>query len=136
MAIYRNVVVNIPQGSYVEKSDQSVFVKDINEYDPIKQYNRVKHTIIGRAIDATRMYPNHNFRIRYPNEFQVASGENEQREILRVGFYAVVLSIIEKTGLYQCLSDTMGIEQANLILDFACIRFLIIPALLMVSRQL
>lgn len=118
MAIYRNVVVNIPQGSYVEKSDQSVFVKDINEYDPIKQYNRVKHTIIGRAIDATRMYPNHNFRIRYPNEFQVASGENEQREILRVGFYAVVLSIIEKTGLYQCLLDTMGIEQANLILDF------------------
>ena len=118
MAIYRNVVVDIPVGAYIEKSDQSVFVKDLNVYDPVNQYNRVKHTIIGRAIDATRMYPNHNFRIRYPAEYQKASGETGQPEILRVGFYAVVLSVIERTGLYQCLSDTMGIEQANLILDF------------------
>ena len=118
MAIYRNVVVDIPTEAYVEKSDQSVFVKDMNVYDPINQYNRVKHTVIGRAIDATRMYPNHNFRIRYPIEYQKATGENGPQEILRVGFYAVVLSVIERTGLYQCLSETMGIEQANLILDF------------------
>ena len=35
MPIYRNVVVDIPPGGYIEKSDQSVFVKDKNEYDPV-----------------------------------------------------------------------------------------------------
>ena len=51
MPIYRNVVVDIPPGGYIEKSDQSVFVKDKNEYDPVRKFNVVKHVIIGRAID-------------------------------------------------------------------------------------
>lgn len=118
MTIYQNLVVEIPPGAYIEKSNQSVFVKDLNVYDPVNQYNRVRHTVVGRAIDAARMHPNHNFRIRYPDEYRKATGETGQRELLRVGLYAVILSVIERTGLYQCLADTIGIEQANLILDF------------------
>ena len=77
MPIYRNVVVDIPPGGYIEKSDQSVFVKDKNEYDPVRKFNVVKHVIIGRAIDPQKMYPNHNFRMRYPEEYKKASGAKE-----------------------------------------------------------
>lgn len=118
MPIYRNLVVTIPAGAYVEKGDRSVFIKDKNEYDPVRKYNVVRHTVIGRAIDESRMYPNHNYRMRYPAEFQLVSGEKESRQVLRTGLYAVVLSLIESTGLYRCLSDNMGIENANLLLDF------------------
>ena len=118
MPIYRNVVVDIPPGGYIEKSDQSVFVKDKNEYDPVRKFNVVKHVIIGRAIDPQKMYPNHNFRMRYPEEYKKASGAKELRSVKRIGMYAVVLSIIEKNSLYRCLYETMGIETANLIVDF------------------
>lgn len=96
MPIYRNVVVDIPPGGYIEKSDQSVFVKDKNEYDPVRKFNVVKHVIIGRAIDPQKMYPNHNFRMRYPEEYKKASGAKELRSVKRIGMYAVVLSLIEK----------------------------------------
>lgn len=118
MAIYRNVIVDVPDGAYVEK-DATVFVKDRNEYDPLKQYNRVKHTIIGRSIGNGRMYPNHNFRLRYPAVFEEASGEKLPRQTKRMGFYTVVLSLVEKNGLYDALVKSYGIENANMLLDFS-----------------
>lgn len=118
MAIYRNVIVDIPDGAYVGK-DATVFVKDRNEYDPLKQYNRVKHTIIGRSIENGRMYPNHNFRLRFPSVFEAASGEKLPRQTKKIGFYTAVLSLAEKTGLYDVLIKSYGIENANMILDFS-----------------
>ncbi len=118
MAIYKNVIVDIPDEAYVEK-DATVFVKDRNEYDPIKRYNRVKHTIIGRSIGNGRMYPNHNFRLRYPALFEKASGEKLPRQTKKIGLYTIVLSLVEKNGLYDALIRSYGIENANMILDFS-----------------
>lgn len=118
MAIYRNVIVDIPDAAYVEK-DATVFVKDRNEYDPVKKYNHVKHTIIGRSIGGGRMYPNHNFRLRYPALFEQASGEKLPRQTKKIGLYTVVLSLVEKNGLYEALIQSYGIENANMILDFS-----------------
>lgn len=118
MAIYRNVIVDVPDGAYVEK-DATVFVKDKNEYDPLKQYNRVKHTIIGKSIGNGRMYPNHNFRLRYPTVFEEASGGNLPRQTTKIGFYTTVLSLVERTGLYEALYKSYGIENANMIIDFS-----------------
>ena len=118
MAVYRNIVVAVPDGAYVEK-DATVFVKDKNEYDPLKQYNQVKHTIIGRSIGNGRMYPNSNFRLRYPTVFEEASGEKLPRQTKRIGFYTTVLSLVEKTGLYDALAQSYGIENANMVIDFS-----------------
>ncbi len=118
MPIYRNIVVAIPPEGYIGKKDQSVFVKDRNEYDPAVKYNRVSHVIIGKAIDKTRMHPNHNFRMRYPEAFQEAAGEPQLKSVKRMGMYAVVLALLEKNSLYRCLYEAMGITSANLILDF------------------
>lgn len=118
MAIYKNIIVDIPTGAYVEK-DATVFVKDRNEYDPLKQYNHVKHTIIGRSIGNGRMYPNHNFRLRYPVPFEIASGVKLPRQTKKIGLYTVILSLIEKNGLYDALIRSYGIENANMILDFS-----------------
>lgn len=118
MAIYRNVIVDVPDGAYVEK-DATVFVKDKNEYDPLKQYNRVKHTIIGKSIGNGRMYPNHNFRLRYPTVFEEASGGNLPKQTKKIGFYTTVLSLVERTGLYEALIKSYGIENANMMVDFS-----------------
>ena len=118
MAIYRNIVVAVPNDAYVEK-DATVFVKDKNEYDPLKQYNRVKHTIIGRSIGNGMMYPNNNFRIRYPAILEEASGEKLPRQTKRIGFYTTVLSLVEKTGVYDALIQSYGIENANMLIDFS-----------------
>jgi len=118
MAIYRNVMVDVPDGAYVEK-DATVFVKDKNEYDPTKQYNHVKHTIIGKSIGNGRMYPNHNFRLRYPTIFEEASGEKLPRQTMKMGFYTTVLSLAERTGLYDALIKSYGIENANMAIDFS-----------------
>ena len=118
MAIYRNIVVAVPGDAYVEK-DATVFVKDMNEYDPLKQYNRVRHTIIGRSIGNGKMYPNTNFRLRYPTVFEEASGEKLPRQTKKIGFYATVLSLAERTGLYDALIQSYGVENANMIIDFS-----------------
>ena len=118
MAVFRNIVVAIPNDAYVEQN-ANVFVKDKNEYDPIKQYNRVKHTIIGRSIGNGRMYPNSTFRVRYPTIFEEASGEKLPRQTKKMGFYTVILSLVEKSGLYESLIQSYGIENANMIVDFS-----------------
>ena len=111
--IYRNVVVAIPEGAYVSK-DKSVFVKDKNEYDPEVQYSRVKHTIIGRCFRDGMMYPNTNYRLRYPDSFNKASPENIPVQSLSIGLYIVLLAIAESNGLYRCLYESFGIEVAVL----------------------
>jgi len=118
MAIFRNIIVSVPEEAYVEK-DATVFVKDKNKYDPQTKYNRVKHTVIGRFIGDGRMYPNHTFRIRYPAIFEEASGEKLPRQTKKIGFYTAVLSIVERTGLYDALIKSYGIENANMAVDFS-----------------
>jgi len=102
MAIDRNTIVSIPDGAYVEK-DQTVFVKDVNVYDPEKKYFRVKHTIIGRCISEGKMYPNTNYARRYPLLYEQASGQKLRRRTMNIGFYISVLSIVSKLHLYDIL---------------------------------
>jgi hypothetical protein len=118
MAINRTIIVTIPSEAYIEKNS-FVFVKDKNVYDPEKRYNRVKHTIIGRSIGNGQMHPNHNFRIRYPALFEAAAGEQLPKQTKKFGFYSTVLSLAERTGLYDALIASYGVENANRIMDLA-----------------
>jgi hypothetical protein len=118
MAINRTIIVTVPSEAYIEKNTY-VFVKDKNVYDPEKRYNRVKHTIIGRSIGNGQMYPNHNFRIRYPALFEAAAGEQLPKQTKKLGLYAAVLSLAERTGLYDALIESYGLENANRIMDLA-----------------
>jgi hypothetical protein len=118
MAINRTIIVTVPSEAYIEKNSY-VFVKDKNVYDPEKRYNRVKHTIIGRSIGNGQMYPNHNFRIRYPALFEAAAGEQLPKQIKKLGLYAAVLSLSERTDLYDALIQSYGLENANRIMDLA-----------------
>jgi hypothetical protein len=116
MAINRTIIVTVPSEAYVERNSY-VFVKDKNYYDPEKRYNRVKHTIIGKSIGNGQMYPNHNYRLRYPALFEAAAGEQLPKQTKKLGFYTTVLSLAERTGLYDALISSFGIENANRIMD-------------------
>lgn len=65
------------------------------------------------------MYPNHNFRLRYPSLFELASGVKLPRQTKKIGLYTAILSLVEKNGLYDALMRSYGIENANMILDFS-----------------
>lgn len=116
--IYRNVTVPVPEDAYTG-SDAVVFVKDKNIYNPKRGFNEVKHTVIGRSIGNGLMYPNTNFRLRYPALFSEASGENVPQQIKRIGLYAVTLSIIQNSCLYKAMHEAFGIQTANALVDFA-----------------
>jgi hypothetical protein len=116
MAINRTLIVSIPSEAYIEKNS-FVFVKDKNYYDPEKRYNRVKHTIIGKSIGNGQMHPNHNYRLRYPTLFEAATGEQLPKQTKKLGFYSSVLSLAERTGLYDALIASFGVENANRIMD-------------------
>jgi hypothetical protein len=118
MAINRTIIVPIPPDAYEEKNSY-VFVKDKNVYDPEKRYNRVKHTIIGRSIGNGQMHPNHNYRLRYPALFEAAAGELLPKPRKSLGFYATVLSITERSGLYEALVQAYDVKNANMLLDFS-----------------
>jgi hypothetical protein len=118
MAINRTIIVPIPPDAYIEKNSY-VFVKDKNVYDPEKRYNRVKHTIIGRSIGNGQMHPNHNYRLRYPDLFEAAAGELLPKPRKSLGFYATVLSIAERSGLYEALVQAYDVKNANMLLDFS-----------------
>jgi hypothetical protein len=118
MAINRTLIVTIPSEAYIEKNS-FVFVKDKNYYDPEKRYNRVKHTIIGKSIGNGQMHPNHNYRLRYPTLFEAATGEQLPKQVKKLGFYSSVLSLAERTGLYDALIASYGVENANRIMDLA-----------------
>ena len=69
------------------------------------------------------MYPNSKFRLRYPTIFEEASEEKLPQQTKKIGFYRPVFSLVEKTGLYDALIQSYGIENANMILDFSVFRF-------------
>jgi len=118
MAIDRNTLVDIPSIAYVGK-DGSVYVKDKNVYDPVKRYNIVKHTVIGRSVGKGRMYPNNNYKVRYPALYEQFSGQKLKRHTLKAGLYVATLAIAQRCGLYDALIKSFGIENANMILDFS-----------------
>lgn len=76
--------------------------------------------VIGSAVGETKMHPNTNFKHRYPELWAKYYGEkNPHANFVHVGLYALTLGIVEKTGLYQALEESLGTGQANAVMDYA-----------------
>lgn len=115
----KNVIVSIPGGAHIRKSDAAVYIVDSITYHPDKQYATTTRTTIGRSVGNGRMYPNRNYQLRYPRQYEEATGVSQPRQLKRIGFYAVCLSIAEGTGLYSCMVQAFGPENANMLMDFS-----------------
>ncbi len=96
--LYSNQLVPIPPGSEVY-SDHKVF-------EPPKAPRR--EMLIGYAVSETMMHP-------YLNYFSLY-GQGHP-DMLKVGFYALVLGIAKLFGIYDRLIQAFGLNDANRIMD-------------------
>lgn len=110
--------IPIPKDAYTNMNDRRVFsmVPEIG-----KPRNEWKCLTIGQVVSFERgtMYPNENFRVLFPAEWEAAYGVAPLPEFLYSGMYATTLAISRMIVLYEVLVNTLGLEPANAVMDFA-----------------
>lgn len=109
----------IPVFAFVSNTDGRVF--EILEEDG-KTLNECKRRSIGKATSKTHMIPNSNLKNFHPDLWKQYYGDTEissSRIVMKAGLYASVLSISHKLQLYDALIDTIGVNPANSVLDYA-----------------
>lgn len=115
--VYRNLApIDIPTDAFVNHHDNRVFI-NIDPEVPTRDSRKEK---IGELASETTMYPNDNYRRRYPLDWEKHYGKIGYRAYeLSSGLYALTLGIVHEDGLYDILIECYGVEYANAILDYA-----------------
>jgi transposase len=124
--MYLNAIVDVPKltGKIVtqkKKGATYIFYEYDRVYDPVRQYNVPKRSVIGKLSpdDESKMYPNPNFLKFFPS-VQVSPMHSEITRscCLRIGSWVVIRNIIQHYGLSDILGDIVG-KDAGLFLDLA-----------------
>jgi len=113
--------VPIPENAYISNSDARVYIVDEKKYNAEKHYNNDKRTVIGKAVSKLEMYPNSEYRFRYPNIFNENCTEGDKMPAINIiiGPYVTMLAIGHNIGVYEILINTFGPQFANTIMDYA-----------------
>ena len=107
--------IPIPPSSYVSMNDGKVFIYTANG-----PRHASPRKVIGRATSRTTMIPNDEFRVRYPALWKQYYGEEvSAAQVMLPGLFSAVLGIVHQNGLYDCLRETVGTQNANAMLDYA-----------------
>ena len=113
-----NVIVPIPDDAHVCK-DHRVYVVEQKIYYKDLQYNMDTRIWLGKAISDKEMHPNNNYKEKYPDVFRSITHLHLPQDVKHIGVYAAALKIAEDTKLYEDLRKQLGIQNANLVLDYA-----------------
>lgn len=113
-----NIIVDIPEDAHTCK-DNRVYVVLEKRYYPDLRYNMDNRAWLGKAVSDTRMHPNNNYKMLYPEKLKSVGHINLPTYVKRTGMYAAALSIGEQTGLYTDLVENLGPRSANLVMDYA-----------------
>ena len=126
MAVYRNLVVDIPKERVtIEKQNggKPALIKYVLEapYDRTKGYATPKRTTIGhQCIDSTTtMHPTTQYAQIFPTQWEKISNETAKPAVKRIGMFAACQAISEKTGLRDILDHVFGTDHSSAILDYA-----------------
>ena len=74
--------------------------------------------VIGHMNSESSMIPTNAFRTRFPDQWALCTQENGGGQ-KSAGMFALLLGISRKTGLYEALSRSFGVEVCNTVLDAA-----------------
>lgn len=126
MAVYRNLVVNIPKKHVtIEKQPDGkpALVKYVLEapYDRQKGYARPKRTTIGhQCVDSkVSMHPTSQYANIFPSLWEQVSKQSVKPSVKKFGLYAACQAINSATGIKDILDRSYGVDQANAIMDYA-----------------
>lgn len=113
-----NILVDIPPKAH-RCSDNRVYVVLEKRYFKESQYNKDDRAWLGKAVSDTQMHPNDTYKALYPEGLKAVPHLNLPTYVKRMGMYAAVLAIGERTGLYEDLVASFCPRSANLIMDYA-----------------
>lgn len=126
MAVYRNLVVDIPKEHITierQSNGKPALIKYVLEapYDREKGYAKPKRTIIGHQCEGstTTMHPTSQYAQVFPSLWEQVSKENVKPVVKRIGMFTACQAINEKTGIKDTLEAVYGTDQAGAILDYA-----------------
>ena len=122
MATDYNAIVPIPsEANHPKASGRRVFITTKKEYLPEKHYNQDSRISIGISISETEMYPNNNYKVLFPQEFnEHVPYEKKLPEVIKViGPYAAFLAVGQHTDLYPVMIRSFGPQNANMLMDYA-----------------
>lgn len=120
--VYRQYEVPIPkeEGITVCHTGQRKVMKTVEqEYDREKGYSHVDKIVLGYVCGSLVMNPNDNYRKLYPAEWEKLTGKASTTAVKRLGLYAAVKAVCERTGLSDMLEQAVGKTEAADFLDFS-----------------
>ncbi len=121
MAIDYNAIVPIPSdANHPKSSGKRVFITTKKNYLPEKKYNNDSRIAVGISISETEMYPNDNYKVLFPQEFnEHVPYEKKLPEFTKIiGPYAAFLAVGQHTDLYPVMIKSFGPQNANMIMDY------------------
>ena len=121
MSVDYNAIVPIPSdANHPKSSGKRVFITTKKNYIPEKKYNNDTRIAIGISISETEMYPNDNYKILFPKDFNDhVPYEKKLPEFTKIiGPYAAFLAVGQHTDLYPIMIKSFGPQNANMIMDY------------------
>ena len=122
MSVDYNAIVPIPSdANHPQSSGKRVFITTKKNYLPEKKYNNDTRIAIGISISKTEMYPNDNYKILFPQDFNKhVPYEKKLPEFTKIiGPYAAFLAVGQHTDLYPIMIKSFGPQNANMIMDYS-----------------
>lgn len=110
--VNRNEEVPIPHGAVVYGKSNKVY--DVRN-------GTKKPLLIGYSSKDGMMYPNQNYYLYYRKEYLEFNPNGYYKVIefsLDVGLYALILGVVQKTGIYDDLVHIFGVKDTNIIMDY------------------
>ena len=126
--MYLKCLLDIPivPGKLVERVNGSttyILYEYGRTYDKVTQHTTPRRAVIGKKskADPTKMQPNHNFLIHFPDVEIPEERHDEKGEhssCLRIGTYLVIRKILAEYGIPETLDKYMSPKERGLFLDF------------------
>ena len=126
MAVYRDIKVEIPKEHVTierQKGGKPALIKYVlsAKFNREKGYTEPKRTTIGHQVpgSSTLMHPTSQYKQIFPQKWESISNQKVVPSIKRIGMYAAVQAVNEKTGIRDILEETYGPEKSSSLIDYS-----------------
>lgn len=125
--MYQKTAIRIPDAKgkityQTQNKIKYVYFERERNYDADRQFNVPKRSCIGKVVpgDSSKMYPNDNFSVFFPDFVLPPVNENVTRSCgLKLGPYILLEWALKRDGIDGIIKDILGSKDGGLFLDLA-----------------
>lgn len=126
MAVFRNLVVNIPKDRVTiekQKNGKPALIKYVLEapYNRAKGYAEPKRTTIGHqcANSLTKMHPTSQYQKIFPKKWEELTHQKVAPTTKKIGLFTLAQAVNMKTGIKDILDGIYGTEISSALIEQA-----------------